>query len=411
MKSAQGWNGIERRKARPSRDSIIELLNRYGTEYPEPEKNAAELRKNYYDLLARPWEPRGRGVPHTTVLLLSVFAACLFFLAGGILLVLLARSGAAGSLGTGLFWFLAVAAWGAVISGATLYTLSLLTINKRTRANTFRKYPLVRRTAQELADSSRNEKVRDYIPALKINGDTLFQIVYIKKGDMAKTPTGILILNDLGQAVLRFGALENTKLTASISIACGHALQQRSEHIRRSMKNVIDIQIPDAIRILKDQEQQFSEHGLTPQWTIVMEGASVLPEALYESITILEGEEAFRKAMGYAFALEFHYADAQKLRELYLAYVKYMNSAYRRKIISLTTEAAMLIQILEDKTDWRDPNAALTALSTLAVAGTNGFLARICQKEYEGVVLDGERRVYEEKTRQAKQIGVPIVAE
>ena len=115
--------------------------------------------------------------------------------------------------------------------------------------------------------------------------------------------------------------------------------------------------------------------------------------------------------MGYAFALEFHQEDAQKLRKLYLSYVKFLNAAYRRKIISLTTEAAMLIQILEGKTDWRDKDAALAALSTLAVAGTSSFLARICQKEYEGVVNDGERKAYEEKTQQVKDAGWTVVTE
>jgi hypothetical protein len=115
--------------------------------------------------------------------------------------------------------------------------------------------------------------------------------------------------------------------------------------------------------------------------------------------------------MGYAFALEFHSEDAEKLRELYVSYVKYLNSAYRRKVIALATEAAILIQILETKTDWRDQKAALAALSTLAVAGANGLLSRICQKEYEGTVNDAERKAYEEKTLQAKNFGWPFVTE
>jgi hypothetical protein len=71
----------------------------------------------------------------------------------------------------------------------------------------------------------------------------------------------------------------------------------------------------------------------------------------------------------------------------------------------------MLIQILESKPDWREKNAALAALSTLAIAGTNSFLARLYQKEYEGVVNDGERKAYEEKTQQAIKMGWPVVSE
>jgi hypothetical protein len=196
-----------------------------------------------------------------------------------------------------------------------------------------------------------------------------------------------------------------------MGIVCGHVLQQRADRLRRSMQNVLEKKIPDAVRTLQKQERQFSEYGLAPRWTAVLEGASNLPQALLESITILDGEEGFRKAMGYAFALEFHYEDAQNLRKLYLAYVRFLNSAYRRKIISLTTEAAMLIQILEEKPDWREKNAVLAALSTLAVAGTNSFLSRLCQKEYEGVVNEGERRAYEEKTQQVKNSGWPVVLE
>jgi hypothetical protein len=411
MTVAQGWNGIERRKARPSRESIIELLHHFGTEYPEPEKNAPALRKKYYDLLSRPWAQRGKGLSHNAALAITILLACFLFLSGGILLILFAHSGVAGSHGMGVLSYLAIGVWGIFIFGMMLYVLSIMTINYRTRANTFRKFSLVRQAAQQLADTSKTEVVRDYIPILKIFGKTYFQIVYMRNRDAAKTPTGILVLDDQGRAILKYGALENTKLTASICITCGHVLQQRSDNIRRSMKNVVDKQIPDAVRILKNQEQQFSKYGLSPRWTSVMEGASILPQALQESITILDGEEAFRKAMGYAFALEFYYEDALWLRELYLAYVKYFNAAYRRKIISLTTESAMLIQILESKTEWQDQNAALAALSTLAVAGTNGLLSRICQKEYEGIVNDADRKAYEEKTQQAKKMGVPVISE
>ncbi len=411
MTLAQDWNGMERRKVRPSRDSIIELLNRFGTEYPEPEKNAVDFRRMYYEMLARPWERRGFGPPYKTVLTAVIFSACFLFLAGGTLLVLLLSGAAAWARGISPLALLAAGLWGLAILVSVPYVLSRWNINIRTRVHTFRKYPLVRRAALQLADSSKEEVVRDYLPVLWINGKPFFQIVYIKKGDASKTPLGILILDDQGRAIGRYGALESAKLTASMGIICGHVLQQRAEHIRRSMQTVLEKKIPDAVRILKKQERQFSEFGLAPRWTALLEDASDLPQALRESITVLYGEEGFRKAMGYAFALEFHSEDAQKLRGLYLAYVRFLNSAYRRKIISLTTEAAMLIQIIAAKPDWRDKNAALAALSTLAFAGTNSFLSRLYQKEYEGVVNDGERKAYEEKTLQAKKMGWPVVEE
>jgi hypothetical protein len=411
MTSANYWDGVERRKARPSRDSIIDLLNRFGTEYPEPEKNAADFRKIYYDLLTRPWDQRGMGLPHRKVLTIAILAACAVFLSGVALMLGVWPGGWTGALAMSPWAVLAAFSWGTAVTGAALFVLSQLNINVRTQDRTFRKYPLVRRAASRLADSSKSEIVREYIPVLNINGKLFFQIVYVKKGDAAKTPTGVLILDDQGRAILQYGILDGVKLTASISILCGHVLQQRADHLRRSMRNVIQRQIPRAIRILENQERQFSERGLTPRWTAVLEGAANLPQALRESITILDGEEDFRRALGYGFATEFLYEDALKLRELYLAYVKFLNSAYRRKIISLTTEAAMLIQILEMKTDWRERDSALAALSTLAVAGTNSFLARICQKEYEGVVNDLDRKAYEEKTQYAKKTGWTVLAE
>jgi hypothetical protein len=411
MNRAQDWDGVERRKARPSRDSIIDLLNSFGTAYPEPEKNAVDFRRMYYELLAKPWTRRGMGLPHRTVLTIGLLAAGFLFLAGGALVYYFFLSGSAVSRGSDVLAFFLIGLWGIIILGVLLYVLWKLNINDRTRTHTFREYPLVRKAAQQLADTAKAEAVRDYIPVLKINGKTLFQIVYAKKGDASKTPTGIIILDDQGRAILQYGVLENIKLTASMGIICGHVLQQRADHLRRSMRSVLEYGIPDAVRTLKKQEQQFAKYGLTSRWTAIMEGASNLPQALRESITILDGEEEFRNAMGYAFALEFHHEDAQKLRELYLAYVKFLNAAYRRKIIALTTEAAMLIQILEAKTDWRDKDAALAALSTLAVAGTNSFLARICQKEYEGVVHEGDRMAYEEKTQRAKKAGWTVVSE
>jgi hypothetical protein len=411
MNRAQEWDGVERRKARPSRESIIDLLDRFGTEYPEPEKNAVDFRRMYFESLARPWTQRGLGLPHRTVLQIVILTASLLFFTGGTLIFFLVQRGTVGINGINPLAVIAIGIWGMAILGASLYALSRLSINLRTKGHTFRKYPLVRRAAYQLSDTSRGETVRDYIPLLKFKGKTYFQIVYVQKGDASKTPTGIIILDDQGRAIWQYGILENLKLTASMGIICGHVLQQRADYLRRSMTNVIEKQIPVAVRILEKQMPQFSERGLTPRWTAVMEAASDLPQALRESITILDGEEEFRKAMGFGFALEFQSEDARKLRELYLAYVKFLNAAYRRKIISLTTETAMLIQIIETKTDWRDKEAVLAALSTLAVAGTNSFLARICQKEYEGVVHEGDRKAYEEKTRQAKEKGWAVLAE
>jgi hypothetical protein len=411
MNRAQEWDGVERRKARPSKDSIIDLLNSYGTAYPEPEKNAVDFRRMYFELLAKPWAQRGTGLPHKTVLKIGLLAAGFLFLAGGALIYFFSSSESAGAFGISLLAIISTIVWGTAIAGALLYVLSRLNINIRTRNHAFRKYPLVRKAAYQLADASKAETVRDYIPVLHINGKPFFQIVYVNKGDASKTPTGILILDDQGRAILQYGILENIKLTGSMGIICGHVLQQRADHLRRSMRNVLEKGIPDAVRTLKKQEQQFAKYGLTPRWTAVMEGVSNLPQALRESITILDGEEEFRKAVGYAFTLEFHHEDARKLRDLYLGYVKFLNAAYRRKIIALTTEAAMLIQILEAKTDWKDKDAALAALSTLAVAGTSSFLARICQKEYEGVVHEGERKAYEEKTQQAKKAGWAVATE
>jgi hypothetical protein len=388
----------------------IELLNRFGTDYPEPEENAADLRKRYFDLLARTWVQRRKGLPYTTIIGLTILVVCLLFLAGGVVIFSFTQSGAVGAQGKSILTVLTIVVYGIIIASVLLQALPYLNINYRTRDNTFRNYPKIRDAAYRFADASKGEVVRDYIPILRITGRTLYYIAYIQKGDKTKTPVGILILEDQGRAVQQDEALVKAKLTAFIGITCGHINQRRAGIIRRSMKNVVGRQIPDAVRILKSQEQQFAERGLSRQWTAVMEGASILPQALRESITILDGEEAFRKAMGYSFALEFWYDDAMKLRELYLAYVRYFNSAYRRKIISLTTEASMLIQTIEPMADWQNRDKALTALSTLALAGPNGVLSRVCQKEYEGIVNDSERKAYQEKTLQAKNTGWPVVA-
>jgi len=391
-------------------ESSIELLNRFGTDYPEPEDNASDLRKRYFDMLARTWVQRARGLSYAAVVGLSILAVCLAFLGGGIILYFFTQSGAVGSQGKNILSLVSIVVYGIVIGAVVLHFLPVLNINHRTTDYTFRNYPKIRDAAYRFADASQGEAVRDYIPILRITGRTLYYIAYIKKGDRTKMPVGILLLDDQGRAVQQDEALVKAKLTAYIGITCGHVNQRRAGIIRRSMKNVVGRQIPDAVRILKSQEQQFADRGLSPQWTSVLEGAAILPQALKESITILDGEEAFRKAMGYAFALEFWYDDAMKLRELYLLYVRYFNAAYRRKIVSLTTNASLLIQTIEPMTDWQNRNEVLTALSTLALAGPNGVLSRVAQKEYEGIVNEGERKVYQEKTLQAQKMGWPVVS-
>jgi hypothetical protein len=391
-------------------ESSIELLNRFGTDYPEEEEKAADLRKKYLDLLARTWVQRGKGLPYAKVIGLTILVVCLLLLAGGVVIFAFTQSGAVGSQGKGILALLTIVVYGIIIVTVLLQVLPVLNINHRTKTNIYQNFPKIREAAERFADASKGEVVRDYIPILRITGRTLYYIAYIQKGDPTKLPVGILVLDDQGRAVQQDEALVKAKLTAFIGITCGHINQRRAGIIRRSMKNVVGRQIPDAVRILKSQEQQFARRGLSAQWTSVLESASILPQALQESISILDGEEAFRKAMGYSFALEFWYDDAMKLRELYLAYVRYFNAAYRRKIISLTTEASVLIQTIEPMTDWPNRNEALTALSTLALAGPNGVLSRVCQKEYEGIVNEGERKAYQEKTLQAQNMGWPVIS-
>ena len=326
---------------------------------------------------------------------------------GGIPIVAFTQRGIVGELTT--FSFCVISIYVLLIFGILRFILNLTNINKRTRANTFRKYSLVRQSAYRLIDHSKNEAIRDYIPILKIEGRTLFYIAYIQKGDKKKNPIGILLLDDQGRAIYDDELFRKAVLMAFLSITCGHLVQQKAVNVRRSMNNVINKVIPNMIKIVKQQEQQFSKHGIASQWQSVIENASILPQALIESMSILDGEENFRRAMGYAFALEFQYEDALKLKELYLAYVRYMNSAYRNKIVSLTTNSSMLIQNIKAIPDWRGQKQILSALSALAVAGPNGVLSWVHRLEYEGTLDTGELEAYHSKTLQAQGMGWPTL--
>jgi hypothetical protein len=384
------------------------FLNRFGTDYLEPEEHAPELKKKYYDFLVQPWIKRGKGISYDAMMAIVILIVFPLFLFGGVPIFLIAQRGQI--IGMTSLSSAVICIYGVCIFGIMFLVLSRLNINYRTRANTFTKYPLVCKAAYKLINTSSSEIIRDYIPILKVDGKTVFYIAYIQKGDKKKTPVGILLLDDQGRAIYDDELFRKAVLTAYISITCGHLVQQKAVNMRRSMKSVINKLIPNMIRVVKQQEQQFSEHGMASQWQSVIENASILPQALIESMSILDAEDNFRRAMGYAFALEFQYEDALKLKELYLAYVRYMNSAYRNKIVSLTTNSSMLIQNIKAIPDWRGQKQILSALSALAVAGPNGILSWVHRLEYEGALDKGELEAYHGKTLQAQGMGWPTLS-
>ena len=389
--------------------SNLEKLIPFGTEHLEPEERAGALREEYYRLLATVWPHRGKGLPHDTVLGLVVILFFPLLFGGGFLLVYLLEGGRVGAEGMSLSTYFFLISYILVLCGIFLAFLSRININKRTMRNTFQKYPAVKNAAKRLIDHTKGEALRDYLPILKIEERTIFYLAFLNRQKRTLKPSGILILDDQGQAILEERTFERATLTAFVSITCGHAIQQNAETARRSMNNVINKLIPKARKIISSQENNFRERGLHAKWILIMDGADMLPKSLQESLTILEGEAAFRKAMGYAFALEFHYEDALELRNLYLAYVRYLNSAYRRKIIDLSSNAAMLIQTIKEDNSFPDRKNVMQALATLAVAGPNGVLSWIWQREYEGTVEDGERKAYNEKTIWAKNLGWKVI--
>jgi hypothetical protein len=388
-------------------ENVKNLLDRFGTDHLETEENASKLRESYFVFLSQSWIQRGKGISHDALMALLILILCPLMLFGGIPIVAFTQRGIVGELT--MFSFCVISIYVLLIFGILRFILNLTNINKRTRANSFRKYPLVRQAAYRFIDHSKNEVIRDYIPILKIEGRTLFYIAYFQKGDAKRIPIGVLLLDDQGQVVYEDELFKKAVLTAFISITCGHLIQQKAEVVRRSMKRVVDRQIPDDIKILKNQEEQFKRSGISTQWMSMMENSSILPQALKESITILDGEESFRKAMGYEFALEFYYEDAVKLREEYLAYVRYMNAAYRRKIISVTTEGATLIQKIGALSEWNGRQKTIKALAELSAVGPDGVLSRIWQKEYEGTLDKGELESYHAKTLQAQSMGCKVV--
>jgi len=390
-------------------NDVAPVSNKYPTNYPEMGDRAEELKREYHKRLEETWIRRRKGLSHDAILALGMIYV-LFVLIGGVpFLYALAKiginvSGEKYSVG----YFLA-AVYGAVFLGAYLLFLSRININKRTNHNTFSIYPKVARAGKELADQDRMEVIRDFLPLLMVEDRKIFYLAFIISKEDFVEPTGIVIVNEEGRLLENDAWLEKATLTVGMGIKCGHLVQMNEMNKRRPMNNVINHLVPNAFRVLRRQGKAFRQHGAELLWKNILEEEEMLPTALRESSSIQEGEKAYRKAMGYAFALEFRYEDAEKLRALYLSYIRYMNAAFRQRIIALTANAEHLIQIIQSDPEWSNKDVILRALAILATAGPNGVLSWVWQREIEGMVTDDERRVFHEKTAYARGKGWPVV--
>jgi hypothetical protein len=393
-------------------DELLKPLVQYGTDHLEPSEKSDELRTQYFERLRSNWLKRGNGISHDAVeAIMVMFFAPLFIISAFILYSYLTTSGRINPN------FMCFAYWG--IMGLFIlvnYFLiqgiySIININKHTISNTFRKYPIIRKASRELADTEKSELLRDYLPILHVEGKKYILPVFYRRADKSRTPTSILVLDEQGKIVRDVTLMEKAYLTAFMGIVCGHIIQKNAMDMRRDMNHVISRRIPDAIKRIERNRKAFKEHGLEEKYKIILSEAEPVKAALKESATIIDGENKFRKAMGYAFAVEFFYEDALQLRELYLSYVRYLNATYRKGIINLSAACAQSISIIQTDPSWGDRPQLLQALAVLAVAGPNGVLSWIWQREFEGTVNDEIRKKFNDKTIWAKNKGWPVAGE
>ena len=370
-------------------------------EFQNEEIETAKL--EYQRALNLPWIQRKRGVPHDWIL------APLVLLGFGIPLLLFFTQ----FIYLGRPWSNLIVL---VLCGLAYFFIGWLPeqiygTNTLTTRHVLWKYPGIRRPIHSFREQG--EKFRKHLPVHIIDGRKYFMVNYYRPDEVRKygfqKRIGIVLLNEAMQVVDNAELFEKAFLVENLSFVI--AVEEVKKDIGYvGNKHRITKILKQCEKILMPYKHRWEQLGIGLLWDRLMSSFPVLHAAMEESSVVMGPvHEALRKALGYSFALEFHYEDALHLDEIQKAFVRYMTAAYKIPLLTAKANGSkMIVSIITDQK--RGDRKVLLALEKMRVI-EEGVLSIVGRFEGEGVVMKDDWEYYHRKVELAKKIGWPIASE
>ncbi|MFO3796171.1 MAG: hypothetical protein ACK8QZ_02660 [Anaerolineales bacterium] len=271
----------------------------------------------------------------------------------------------------------------------------------------FRHYPRLKRTIQQLNET--DSRFLKWLPVLRINGKDMFLVHY---GNRRKEFNGWALLDGEGYFIHSPELLEKAYKTFILANLGGDDINLSFSDNQRYGWGLHTVRriLPKVEKILRKQEKEFEQYGLSLQWHILIRSLPSLVEAMQVGLQIYETNNRWRSALGWNAGKIYLYEDAEEYLRMCLAYSQYMAAAYGNTLVEIITTANQLMYTVNAEADWRGRKKATWALSML-VAAAKGVESWIFTYGVLGKVTEKEMSWYRRKLNRAMEVGLPIVQE
>ena len=248
------------------------------------------------------------------------------------------------------------------------FTEQFLNLPRRTARNSFRIYPQLKKAKASLNEPG--SRFLPNVPILKIDGVPLFILRYgvsnwwpttHPKGELK----GIAFLNQKGQFIENEELFKKAFMTMALTDICVQRAQQNFTQVRTYSTQALQKTLPRVEKILRRGAKTFEENNVGYAYQQMMDQLPSLYEAMKTGISIHDGEDKWRRALGWSFGLEFLYEDALEHEKMYQAYAALMSKAYGTQLVDISRRAVELLPTVRENNRWKNRQNVIWALRQL----------------------------------------------
>jgi hypothetical protein len=281
------------------------------------------IEKKYKEILEKEIPQRNKGLPYEKILgtsVVSIMIFCFFgFPLGGFLLGyrnFIEKN----FLSIFLIYFLLV-----LIS---VWVPQLMTDDvKNSNRKTKRKYPDVYDAIISYEYRLIDEKMKNGLNPLIINGQTYFLGVYTRPNSKSSEIeiSGYVVCNDKNEIISDREIFKKAFHTFNYGIIGTITGQRSSNRDYSYFREITKVYIPRIGKYLSRKKKFFSRLGNVHEYELIMGKYDICSVVGNEIINFLKNREKFRVSLGYSFAYEYCYEDAlleYDLRNTFYQYIK-----------------------------------------------------------------------------------------
>jgi hypothetical protein len=270
------------------------------------------------------------------------------------------------------------------------------------------RYPKTWRAMQIFRDRAKGEAFNYYLPVLKVDARHLFIVFFRNQSDSRlMKPLATLLLDDAGRVMANDELLEKAYITYNLAIMTTSPAQTQLSAMRSSGQTLLKRHLPTALAKLDTNRLRFRELALGAQLDQALTQLAAFTAAVEEADRFLNAREGYLRAIGYGLGSEFLYSDAERMRQLSVAFVQKMRAEFDQPILELSLVAAFLQRQVETNPQgWQDRGQLQFALAFLAEA--RNALQTFYVFEREARVPEEIWQSYHDKLAALKAKGIQV---